>query len=1373
MNKWFTKYVDGVGGPNRKSIIAETNAFFPHAQQELVETLFVGLLELEDAEFLKSLSACSDGPSTSFVTAAFQEWVESNADPLLDRLVNMLSEWTRFQQSDVLMICRLIQSISHLRGCSPATAEYRNALLSLLANHHDESLRDVTTQAGCLLCLHFPGDRFDRPEWKPMPRMSVMRGVVVSASEIDVASTVRFYLQFTSSVDGMDLHYAVQSLILLINRAFPKKAANKLSLIDGQELVDMCMFRWEHTWQMVASNCRALFASVCAVASPDLLGLIYTRTGQLERGSKKRFNVLFTLVSAGHTLACDMEEILGAVRTSSPSVRAACQLLQAMFETAASAAVDRMVSAIVPVISATAAEIDMGQLFSAIAKANLHRRTPGCVSPVRLLVKQVMAHSNTNRMLLWKLVQSGSDSISLSDEGICIDSEPVFRHAAVEEAILSCDSELATVAIVALLRYLTACVKAAPAAWSVALVERFIIDGGIITVGCCSDDRSIVLHEMKRFFDRRVGKVDQASLFALLCESALRPAALFEETQLPMDIVSGVRIDRLAELIPLERREGFVSAVINIGLTSRWRKLRISCRSLVVSIVSWAPAVTGEAYKRFTDHSVDLNEELAGAMIDSAAELGMACVDVRKGPISNPDVFMLTALANADSETVKLLFGGDNVELTAYLMGVMVYFAQFVGENATSTLLTVSEGLLSVHEAEIVGDQFQGSVDCRGHPIMANDADASALSIKSWTCSKAAALALKALVDADRMPGQTTVLRVTKMIAVLLLSVKHPAEIAPLEVLFGGLLTKLDQDTVERDLLLPLIGSITGAAGSVFVLPVALRRSQGLGPLISAIVRTKSSLSLMAGVVERLLSIVNLAQDEEESVLHALNVLRCIVRDSALVDTVIDPFVGEIMCAGIDVLFRLSAEFWRVRSSATQLFVQAARRFIGTDNEEDWIAAEGRIGTKSRKVVTANEFFFNRTKDGELLFEEVVGVMSNADSEYVLVPILSVLQSLSRMDELAVSSTDGSALITIIIDGLKSKSTHVRRLSAKIVARMIVESKKSVAEMVTVGACGNWNEMHGQLMLVKYLAHLLPHQFAEGEALRSLLLKELEAVWSVPDVPELVANELVGILVRFGWGRCLESPSRVMTWIATLDSADVEASEAVALVVLTIDNVQHPIYRELVVAAVNEFPELVSGDVVRRCLTRWLESGYGLGIASAIHFMHSMQLPLSALEQEAIAKWIKSINVLHESLHEDAKCVLAKSEFFRSSFPDLWMLLLTDESAEVRMSASHNGANALVSFRHVSKLASSEALLLLLQEPLHVIDAVEGALFGPDSTIDYCLRYHPRIMAADALVGRGFVLTHSREVPKTPGGEVSHDNFYTVQSLSLLSTLSR
>ena len=542
--------------------------------------------------------------------------------------------------------------------------------------------------------------------------------------------------------------------------------------------------------------------------------------------------------------------------------------------------------------------------------------------------------------------------------------------------------------------------------------------------------------------------------------------------------------------------------------------------------------------------------------------------------------------------------------------------------------------------------------------------------------------------------GGEWVVPVAKIIAVLLLSVKHPAEIAPLEVVFSAIIRRLSPATIDEELLLPLVGTVTGITpGSVFPLPAALRRSQGLGPLISSLVKAQGSVAVLSAVTERLLSIVNLAQDEDEQVLHSMNVLRAIVRDSSIPDSLIDSVLGDIMLSGIGVLFRLSSDYWRIRSSATQLFVQSARRFIGTDNE----------GETGRKKITAREFFFNRTGAGERLLGELVAVLSNSDSEFVVVPILSVLQSLANLGELE-SVRDGPILLQTIHGGLSNKSAHVRRLAARIISKLNYQHTLHALSVVK----GDWNRIHGQLCLLSYNSDA---NCAEIE----LLLKSL-------NIPEIVFNQAARIGVEAGILMPVND-SRVIQWILTLTEEEIEASKKISDLVLSVSEnlVQDPVGRELVVSALRRHDIVIPHHMSAHLIETWLWSGFTNGIAALLK---------RGVVDPRLVEWIRQIDLLSEDCGSELKISLAESLLVRDQATSIHGMLLLDESAEVRKAASIDGLNAIASFELLE--CDNDFYYKLLQEPLEAQRS--------DSIVEYCLRTTARTIAARKLTHRGFPL---------------------------------
>ena len=967
----FELYVKGLGHSKRKQIIKAMNAAFSHHStwiEDYVFPIFVESLTVPDR--LSQLAACTDGPDSSIVTEKFSVWVPVRAVPILSNLIHMFSGWAGRDQSELLLIVRLIQSVSNSIGglevsrLSPLVCEeLYEALFGILDNHHADSSRDLTTVVGHLFCLHFH-DRIeeDSSAWKPMARMSVKRAITALYPPEEISESVYFYASFlTNETSAMDLHYAIQSIQLLLSGL--KRIKQPLGSEAGQAIVDLCLTRWDHPLHMVSANCRSLFQQVCDACSDDLLEWILEKAEAAPTGSKKRFNLLFGLVPhievgrvATHSL---ITELLDCMRKWCPSVTAASGLLEVLLGRPNGS------SLISPwlvdyIVSHTDDEFDWDQFLSAI-------KTGKAMEAFVARLLEMKERFVGKKYILLRIVQQ-TDAQLLSIEEI-------------EQMALSCDPSIASAALSVVLGLIT---KSSPDTVGplTDIVIAFVTKGGIITVSSSKDDRSCVVQELKKFFDSASDKkLEDAkkNLFGLLVDECLQPDVLQDEGLVGVELMASLREGRLWDLV---RRETVLVPLFANGLQSRWRKIRVACRLIVTNTLVRDRKnlirdtdIVQQYYERIllgTDKQ--MSEELVGSVLDlispSASEVAE---HVLKSSIESPNIPLLTALGQM---TIRFPLP----EIESYLLAVMVYHSQFVGVECIEAVLANSSGLLSDYEDFLTKHRFSGKgVDCRGHPIMDSDEESIAISVRAWTSARAAALALRPTAN---LPI------VAKIIAILLLSVKHPAEIAPLESVFSTCLSLMDMGTITEELLVPLVGSVTGVTpDALFRLPVALRRSQGLGPLISSIVKALGTVSAVSAVTERLITVVNLAQDDSEQVLHSLNVLRALARDSSVPDQLMDSVVGPMMVAALGALLRLSGDYWRVRSSATQLFVQAARRFIGSDNED----------LKAQKKISATEFFFNRTKAGEELIGEMMQVIVSTDYGGI-VPVLSVIQYLTHLE---------------------------------------------------------------------------------------------------------------------------------------------------------------------------------------------------------------------------------------------------------------------------------------------------------------------------------------------------------------------------------------
>jgi hypothetical protein len=702
----------------------------------------------------------------------------------------------------------------------------------------------------------------------------------------------------------------------------------------------------------------------------------------------------------------------------------------------------------------------------------------------------------------------------------------------------------------------------------------------------------------------------------------------------------------------------------------------------------------------FLKSQFDCNEEIASAIIN--------CL-----PRKHVDEFVTSWLENVNIRDPNLpellcmqsvqwsIFGGptqDLERLASALLAIAVHFSQYVGENCFTDLAHI--GLLNPWMSRILLDPFPGSVDCRGHPIMADDLHATEISVKAWTCSKAAILALKSLITHIDF-HQDVATDIVVILTTLLLSVKHPAEISPIEDTFLAVSRKYP-GIVEERVLEPVLTAVTG--GGIFRLPMALRRSQGLGPLIGAICKSRANVVFLGSVINRLLVVISHANDENENALHSINILRAIVRDSDIPDRFIEPHVAHVMSESIDILHRLSSDFWRIRSSATQLFVQSARRYIGADNEDDWTANGGMGKSRSRKIVSASEFFYNRGAQNILTkFIKAIQV-----DESIVVSVLSVLQSLSHFGQFATESPDGHVLMSVVREKLvASKSAHVRKLCSKIIARSMIETGKCDFDNMKVGTM---NSLHGILSLESYLLRMgmkfdsasrIDH-LTGCDIVDNLIIECTCRRAGSTDLPE--------------WLLSKSAREFVLLYLCTIDEEDVKSIPGISKLVLAHctdedDNIAHPIYSSLIVAASSRWTD----EIMCRLIPVWIRHEFWLGLGACI-YAGNLTSDLEIL--------ISKFDVTNELVFDEVKISLAKSESVRCKFPEIHATLLTDESPVVRLAACVRGLNCVESLLPVLQICGDKFLTQLSDE---VIGSIGD---------EYRLKHHATQMAREILHAR-------------------------------------
>jgi hypothetical protein len=393
--------------------------------------------------------------------------------------------------------------------------------------------------------------------------------------------------------------------------------------------------------------------------------------------------------------------------------------------------------------------------------------------------------------------------------------------------------------------------------------------------------------------------------------------------------------------------------------------------------------------------------------------------------------------------------------------------------------------------------------------------------------------------------------------------------------------------------------------------------------LICCVVKADPNSGFVAGLVTRLLTLLDDSTTVSENLIHTINVLRAIVRDAEIPARNVEVWIAAVVNSALRILARL--DDWKIRSAATQLFVQSARRLIGTDNES---------GSMSRKIVSANEFFFNRGCP-ELLKNFIAVLASN--KEHVIVSTLAVLQSLAA--DLGQASPE---LIEQIQDLLwNSNSAPVRKLCGLILASARVEPRS-----------GQWtlNRVHG------YLCYL--EQTPAVPKIDTTLTEYLSSLRS--PIPALIRNQLL----RIGFTSINFTPSEIRSFISTEPTERTRDPQFRRLVNQhCLAEAAHPVFREYLAGSAE--------DVANSLWETWTATEYFLGAATL----------LERVDPDTACAWLDTLDTMkvYNSLCDDTKVQIAKSGL---SSPSLRLRLVADISVEVR-SADLSGRNAVSMVREL------------------------------------------------------------------------------------------
>lgn len=328
----------------------------------------------------------------------------------------------------------------------------------------------------------------------------------------------------------------------------------------------------------------------------------------------------------------------------------------------------------------------------------------------------------------------------------------------------------------------------------------------------------------------------------------------------------------------------------------------------------------------------------------------------------------------------------------------------------------------------------------------------------------------------------------------LLLRIRHPGAFVAIarplrevcQVCFS-----LDQgaDTVPDRLL-------TEAIELCLTLPEiqTTRRSAGLPSCIAAIVTASRDVRrrerLLAYAIEALMVPLQVDDaftriDPKPQVIHTINILRQLFRDSTLADDII-----LYIPMGLQSCFQaFSSPSWAVRNSGTMLFASLMSRTFGVRHDVNEFAAcnlvdPRAIHAKCQQILPplANECF----KSTEMLADER---LARYQMEFAVYPLLSCIQRFrfSPSGEHC-HSVFYQAALSLCLQCLGNDIMKVRKMSVRLLVHMcespmlfggVMENLRKILGNVDWQNC---NQLHGYLMLLTALKDV---KLVDGEAFRS------------------------------------------------------------------------------------------------------------------------------------------------------------------------------------------------------------------------------------------------------------------------------------------------
>ncbi|KAF4669627.1 hypothetical protein FOZ61_003554 [Perkinsus olseni] len=415
-------------------------------------------------------------------------------------------------------------------------------------------------------------------------------------------------------------------------------------------------------------------------------------------------------------------------------------------------------------------------------------------------------------------------------------------------------------------------------------------------------------------------------------------------------------------------------------------------------------------------------------------------------------------------------------------------------------LIVSEEGSVESDEAMDTSDDVSMDID-----------DGTSTTTSAWTTIKESISALEAIVEnltsmesiAGAPAGGSSVSLVTlaspsavevwdkvgSMLLLFLLSTKHPGANTRLYRCLAEVTRRLllseDPQLQElphkwlQDLHSLLVRDATvGEEDSEersrlqMVLPPALRRSFGLGLCFVGILEGAAnhlrlsgggytSCQMLLDTIARLQGVFEGPSAEDvTSCVHALNVLRAIVRDAHLAGYIPESVMNSILLLAVKTLSQRGEETWPIRSAGTLLFVHASRRVLGNDSEHTVASGHKHTG----RATTLMELCRRQPQ----LIDAITALLRDrtVDDGSTVMPALLFVCKLKLGNEEALAKQQHKDLLSAIWELAKSPIWHVRKLAS--VALVNLGAVGSISDALRLQP-HSANGMHVKLEVIRFL----------------------------------------------------------------------------------------------------------------------------------------------------------------------------------------------------------------------------------------------------------------------------------------------------------------